>query len=563
MLGYLLKAQYAIKTGDFPRALELVDRARNMVPQESEAAYLKLEILLKMRSAQIVSNKTVDREFITELVTFMNEYPNDYRFPKLLGVQLVNKPSLALLAELDEADVYLLRAISLLRTDEEDQDVELADSQYYMGIFYYNHGDFYEASTYLQRVVALDRDAAWALYYAGLAAEKANRLRLAHKTYTRYKEQVNRKEVVGQLPVALSIHVTAALVRPEEETTAALTAYLKEKKFSSGVIYSLVRRFHAIGAFDQGVRLLDVLPREQHFGEYFLHLGLAKTSLFRYSEWHGDLSAFLKDTKADEADGEAVSQILDAALLMGDYQETIRLSQIYAESSNGLKAAVYAAYASVLQSGDSSLWQAVLEKHGDQAAIRPLAAEVARNGLLDLARNHLIQLYMAREDWKRALKLTQEQAGAKPGSEATDNIAVLHYLSGDVETAFKIYEDLIAAHPDRADFYNNYGYFLCERNEQLEKARVMLEKAVAAESNNDAYLDSLGWVYYKLGDYTRAEAYILKALVIEPDDPEKLEHLGYIYEAQGKEHEARKSWSRSLDGAPEHYREILNKLDPP
>ncbi len=111
MLGYLLKAQYAIKTSDFPKALELVDRARNLNPKESEAAFLKVEILLKMRSNQVVSSKTIDKELVTELISSIADYPNDYRFPKLLGVQLVNKPNLAMYAELDAADVYLQRAI--------------------------------------------------------------------------------------------------------------------------------------------------------------------------------------------------------------------------------------------------------------------------------------------------------------------------------------------------------------------------------------------------------------------------------------------------------------------
>ena len=97
----------------------------------------------------------------------------------------------------------------------------------------------------------------------------------------------------------------------------------------------------------------------------------------------------------------------------------------------------------------------------------------------------------------------------------------------------------------------------------LEKALKLVKHAVDAEPNNDAYLDSLGWVHFHLGNLTRAEAYILRALSFEPDDPEKLEHLGYIYEAQGKLDEARRTWSRAMRGYPSGYRRLLDKLDPP
>jgi tetratricopeptide (TPR) repeat protein len=56
----------------------------------------------------------------------------------------------------------------------------------------------------------------------------------------------------------------------------------------------------------------------------------------------------------------------------------------------------------------------------------------------------------------------------------------------------------------------------------------MIKKACKIEPDNGAYLDSLGWAYYKMGDYKNAKKYLEKAVKLEKD-PEIYEHLGYLY----------------------------------
>ena len=59
---------------------------------------------------------------------------------------------------------------------------------------------------------------------------------------------------------------------------------------------------------------------------------------------------------------------------------------------------------------------------------------------------------------------------------------------------------------------NYYGYMLADRGERLDEAVTMLQRALAEDPNNPAYLDSLGWAYFKQNKLAEAEAYIRKAL---------------------------------------------------
>ena len=75
---------------------------------------------------------------------------------------------------------------------------------------------------------------------------------------------------------------------------------------------------------------------------------------------------------------------------------------------------------------------------------------------------------------------------------------------------------------------------LADRNVRLDEAQQMITKAVDREPNNGAYLDSLGWVYYRQGKYSEAETHLQRALDKTARDPTVHDHLGDVYSKQGK-----------------------------
>ncbi len=93
---------------------------------------------------------------------------------------------------------------------------------------------------------------------------------------------------------------------------------------------------------------------------------------------------------------------------------------------------------------------------------------------------------------------------------------------------------------------NNYGYSLAERGLQLERALAMALRAVELEPNNASYLDTLGWIYFKISRYDDAERYVAKAVATGQASAVVNEHLGDIYFKLGHKEKATEYWQRAL-----------------
>ena len=78
------------------------------------------------------------------------------------------------------------------------------------------------------------------------------------------------------------------------------------------------------------------------------------------------------------------------------------------------------------------------------------------------------------------------------------------------------------------DAYNNFAYSLVERDEDLEYALSLAEKAIQISPDVSAYLDTIGWIYYKLSEFEKAKDYISQALIYEDTSSVILEHYGDV-----------------------------------
>ena len=123
----------------------------------------------------------------------------------------------------------------------------------------------------------------------------------------------------------------------------------------------------------------------------------------------------------------------------------------------------------------------------------------------------------------------------------------------------------------KPDFYeaaNYLGYMWAERGENLERAKGLIEQAVKAEPKNNAYLDSMAWVLFKLGKPREALPYMLQAVEISEAEKEKdvtlYDHLGDIMMATGDKEKAREAWRNALSlGTNEDIRKKLEKSAEP
>lgn len=123
----------------------------------------------------------------------------------------------------------------------------------------------------------------------------------------------------------------------------------------------------------------------------------------------------------------------------------------------------------------------------------------------------------------------------------------------------RLYEQAFKYHPDNILLLNNYAYHLSERGEKLKEALEMSKKTIEKEPNNSSYLDTYGWILYKLKDYKNAAIYIERAVKVNKNET-LLDHLGDVYEAQGEIVKALKYWNEALQINPNNE-SIKNKVE--
>lgn len=131
--------------------------------------------------------------------------------------------------------------------------------------------------------------------------------------------------------------------------------------------------------------------------------------------------------------------------------------------------------------------------------------------------------------------------------------ALLEHLK-KFEAAEAEFRKVLEIDPDNASALNYVGYMLADRDVRLPEAHDMITKALVREPNNGAFLDSLGWVYFRMNRFPEAEENLRRSLQLMPRDPTVHDHLGDVYFHQGKILEAMTQWQRSLKewnaGAP-------------
>lgn len=138
-------------------------------------------------------------------------------------------------------------------------------------------------------------------------------------------------------------------------------------------------------------------------------------------------------------------------------------------------------------------------------------------------------------------------------------IGAAYERTGDLATAEQYFDKCLRLAPNSAEAQNYLGYMWAEHGIKLDKARELIEKAVKTEPKNAAYLDSLGWVLFKLNQPKDALKYALKAVELSTEpDATVYDHLGDIYAALNQFDKAREAWTKSLSLEPNA--EVRKKL---
>ncbi len=128
------------------------------------------------------------------------------------------------------------------------------------------------------------------------------------------------------------------------------------------------------------------------------------------------------------------------------------------------------------------------------------------------------------------------------------------------EKSDSLFNEALRLDPDNALINNNYSYSLSERGIRLDEAMEMVQKALKQDPENGAYLDTMGWIYYQIGEYEKALEYIHKAYLVRQESAILADHLGDVYHKLEMKEEARKAWEQALE-LDENNQDILKKLN--
>ncbi|MDP3610157.1 MAG: tetratricopeptide repeat protein [Methylophilus sp.] len=163
-----------------------------------------------------------------------------------------------------------------------------------------------------------------------------------------------------------------------------------------------------------------------------------------------------------------------------------------------------------------------------------------------------VNLLSQAKRYQDAFELAEKAVNNMPNSpELVYDYAMMAERIGKLDIMEVELYKLIKMRPDYAAAYNALGYSYADRNIKLIEAKTLIETALKLSPNDHYIMDSLGWVYFRLGDLPNAIEYLRKAYEIQAD-PEIAAHLGEALWKQGQQEEAKIIWEQALKAFPEN-----------
>ena len=391
----------------------------------------------------------------------------------------------------------------------------------------------------------------------------------------------------GQADAALEQYKVIADANPEDAQTYVRIAeiYRKQGKFevaldnlkkaesmvqdSVEVPYNIAAIYQAQGRYDEAIPILrDLLKKSEKSDGKYSNGEKSNRAVFLER-----LGSIYRDQGNNQAANEIFRQII---ALGGDeniergYQQII---DTWREAKEWQKATDTAKEAVQKLPGSRDLKMVLASQQADMGeadkALRDVRAMLKGDANAKSSSDDR-QVYIALAQMNTRLRRFSdaEQAldKAEQLSSKTDDKEYVWFLRGSTFEREKRYAEaeeqfkkVVASDPEHASALNYLGYMLADQNTKLEEALGYIKRAVDLDPTNGAYLDSLGWAYFRLGKYELAEENLLKASQKINTDPTVHDHLGDLYQKTGRLKLAAIHWERALS---EWNRTIASEVDP-
>lgn len=383
---------------------------------------------------------------------------------------------------------------------------------FYLGRFYLETDRLSEAKREFLRVLSMDPSFAPAMFDLATVLEREKNYNRAMAMYRRIlHQQPNNSRAwagIGRLFLVINRYGDAQkafrkVMELEKNDPAAI--------FNIGLIH-LEQKLP-----DEAIQRLRPLlnnPRYHEQVRYYIALAL---------EEKGDLKAAAREYQLVDRDSE---QFIPARLRMA-----------------------YLAY----QQGNKARARQILD---ELQGIAPSREEIYLTGAY---------FYEDENLWDQAINVLQEGLkGVERPAEIHFRLAMLYEKKKDREASIHHIKQTLELDPDNPDAQNFLGYTYAEGGTHLDEAENLIRAALRAKPNSGPIIDSLGWVFYKKGQYDKAVTELERAYRVMPDDGTVTEHLADAYFQQKRYRDALRLYRRALtlEGSdPGELRQKINRVE--
>ncbi len=362
--------------------------------------------------------------------------------------------------------------------------------------------------------------------------------------YRQQKDMVKAREMGNKAkeldPNSIEIRYNEVNILQAEDKTSEATAALKD------IINSTSKRNYSSAERESRVRLLEQLAALYRSVEQIEPAVAAYKQVAELDSMLAPrISAEIVDTYRTGKEFTKAQQEADAAFKKWPEDRTVRV----------VRASLIA------EMGRTDEAAADLKKM--------MAGKEDRDGYIALANVY--------EKGKRFKDMAAALDEAEKLSDSADEKEGVWFMRGamyerqkKIDLAEKEFRKILQQNPENSGAMNYMGYMLADANVRLNESLDLINKALDREPGNGAYLDSLGWVQYRLGRLDDAERNLAKALEKTPRDPTVHDHMAEVLIKQSKVKEAVAQWERSLrewdtsspaDLRPDEIAQVKAKLE--
>lgn len=516
---YYTKAQLARRGGDREQAIEYLKKA---VELDSQSTYLKRELAVEYAQQKDQVNALALIEDI------LKSHPDDVETLILYG-RIKQSQN-----QLENATQAYEKVIAL---DKQQQNVYLL-----LGGIYLQEERFDDAQRVFSELLAQFPEAYTGYYFLGKIYAEKGQIADAEKAF---------KKALEIEPSLLEPRFELLdLYRSQGKSDIIVRTYediLKNNPFNIRAALELGLIYWKEGRRLDAEKLLTELGRRSTT-EFDVVLKIIQTYLEpdRYQDAIIVIEGLLKGSP-DNPDLHHLAGVAYYGLKNND-KALMNFSKVTPESRFYQDAVVHLAF----------LYR---EKGKRQEAAELLEQTVRKNPDNGEFMYYLGTFYEEDEEYEKAEQMLQRAIDIEPDEAKFHfRLGVLYDKWGRKDSSIEQMKTVLKLDPQHANALNYLGYTYADLGKNLEEAERLIKEALSIKPDDGYITDSLGWVYYKMGRYTKALELLKRAVELVPDDPVILEHLGDAYLKINDKENALRSYERSLENDHKDRKAIEEKI---